>query len=293
MKYEKVIVKQIPDDYAMMTGLHKHNRSKMPKTIEFLQVGIGLDGRFITGLDEDSIEINRIKDSEERDRIKQETLELRKFLEDKLKKDLSATSPFWATFGIHMNSDKDLILNRANPLHQVFYNALVANRYVAPDKDSASLPHFRNAKYYAFVAERADEEAAVDRLTRAKLSAKLVELYDNPELMLLIGQYVEGEKYKTGMSPKTLFNMLSTFVENSKEPENAKRFMKAMTLSVEDLQFKIVVDRAIKKRIIRHKDGYYQRGQVTLGKTPSDVVSNLRKPEFATEFLSIKEEIEE
>lgn len=293
MKYDKVIIKQIPDDYASMTGLHKHNRSKMPKTIEFLQVGIGLDGRFITGLDEDSMEINNISDPDEKERRRQETLDLRLFLEQKLQKKLDAASPFWKDFGVHLSADNDLILNKSNALHVVMYNAMVANRYVAPDKDAASLPQYRNAKYYAYVAERANDEAVVDRLTRAKLSAKLVDMYENPDLMLLIGQYLEGDKYKAGMTPKTLFNMLSTFVEDTKEPDNAKRFMKAVDVDVNDLQFKITVDRAIKRKIIRYRDGYYQRGQVTLGKTPTDVVSNLRKPEFASEFLSIKEEIED
>lgn len=293
MKYEKVIVKQIPDDYASMTGLHKYNRSKMPKTIEFLQVGIGLDGSYITGLDEDSLEINKISDPETREARREEVKALRESLEKRLKKDLSPTSTFWETFGVSLSSDSDLILNKSNALHVVMYNALVANHYMAPDKDSASLPQFRNAKYFAHVEEREQEEQAVDKLSKAKASAKLLDLYDNPDHLVLVGQYLEGDKYKDGMSPKTLFNMLSTYVENKKEPDNLKRFMKAADLDVEDLQFKITIDRAIKKKVIQYKGGVYQRGAATFGKTPADVYSNLRKPEFASDFLQIKDEVED
>ena len=292
MKYEKVIVKQIPDDYATMTGLHKYNRSKMPKTVEFLQVGIDVDGSYITGLNEDSIEINKISDPIAREEKREEVKSLRLFLEQKLKKDLSSTSAFWETFGVQLSSDSDLILNKANALHQVMYNALVANHYLAPDQESASLPQFRNAKYYAFVAERADEEAAVDKLSKAKASSELLKLYDNPDHLLLIGQYLEGDKYKAGMTPKTLFNMLSTYVE-SKDADNMKRFMKAVTLDVQDLQFKITIDRAIKKKVIQHRNGVYQRGASNFGKSILDVYKNLTKPEFASDFLQIKEEVED
>ncbi len=109
--------------------------------------------------------------------------------------------------------------------------------------------------------------------------------------MVLIGQYLEGDKYKIGMRPNTLYKMLSDFINDVKEPDNLKRFLKAVGTSVEDLQFKIVVDRAIKKKIIKYKDGYYQRGQVTLGKNALSVYENLKKPEFATEFLSLQEEL--
>lgn len=292
MKFDKVIVKQVPDEYAAMTGLGKYNRSKMPLTSDFLQAAIGPDGRAITGIDENALSLNSIKDEKERAEVRTKIKELRESLEALTGKDLSATSSFWNDFGVKINGDSDLILNKENPLHQIMYHLLVANGYAAPDKDTASHPAYRFAKYYCHVEARAQEEEATTRIARDKIKAKLIGLYENPDKMLLIGNYLEGDKYKAGMSPKTLYNMLSNFVDNSKEPNNIKLFAKAVDLDVEDLQFKIIVDKAIKKKIISYKGGVYQRGAQTFGKSPMDVYNNLRKPEFATDFLLIKEEIE-
>ncbi len=46
MKFDKIIIKQIPDNYSVATGLSKYGRSKMPSTTEFLQVAKNIDGRF-------------------------------------------------------------------------------------------------------------------------------------------------------------------------------------------------------------------------------------------------------
>lgn len=292
MNYEKVVIKQIPDDLAMLTGLHKYNRSKMPKTGDFLSPAID-NGRAITGIDEESIEINRIQDLDLREQTKSKTKALRESLEKMTNKDLSATSTFWEGFGVAISSDDSLILNKSNALDVIRYHMLIANGYAAPDKDSTGHPKYRNAKYFCFVEERANDEEISTQMSRDKARSELVKLSEDEDKMLLIGQYLEGDKYKTGMKQKTLYKMLSDFINDAKEPDNLKRFVKAVNTNIDDLQFKIIVDRAIKKKVIRYsKDGYYQRGQVTLGKNPLQVYENLKKPEFANEFLSLKEELE-
>lgn len=291
MNYDTIVIKQIPDDLATLTGLHKYNRSKMPKTGDFLSPAID-NGRAITGIDEESLDINRIPDPVARDKKKQEIASLRKSLENTLGKDLSATSSFWEGFGVAISSDSNLILNKSNALDVVRYHMLIANGYVAPDKDSTGHPRYRNAKYFCFVEDRANEEEVSTQMARDKARSELVTLSENDDKMVLIGQYLEGDKYKTGMKQKTLYKMLSDYINDQREPDNLKRFVKAVSTPIDELQFKIIIDRAIKKKVIRFKDGYYQRGQVTLGKNPLQVYDNLKKPEFANEFLSLKEELE-
>jgi len=264
----------------------------MPQTVEGLQAA-EYGGRAITGLDDEAVSVNSIKDPEVREATKKELIAIRTDLERLLQKDLSATSDFWETFTVSISSDSDLTLIKTNPIHVVMYHMLIANGYAAPDKDAASRPEYRFAKYYCHVTDKVQEEEATARLAKDRIKAKLVALYDEPERLLLIGNYLEGDKYKKGMSAKTLYNMLSTFIENSKEPNNIRLFAKSLELSVEDLQYKITIDRAIKKKIVKYKSGYYQLGEVTLGKTPTDVYENLKKPEFFSEFVAIQDQIEE
>jgi hypothetical protein len=290
MKYEKVVIKQIPDELAALTGLHKYNRSKMPSTGDFFHVAFEA-GRAITGIDEESYRIN-ILPEEEREIAKAETLKLRQNLEKLTGKDLSATSSFWEVFGVAISSDSDLVLNRANPLDVVRYHMLTANGYVAPDRESASLPEYRNSKYYCFVEKVVNDEEVSTQKIRDKARGELLKLSDNIDKMVLIGQYLEGDKYKQGMQPNTIYKMLSDYINSAQEPDNLKKFLKAMTTKIDELQFKIIVDRAIKKKSIVYKNKYYQRGQVTLGKTILDVYENLRKPEFSQELLTLQQEFE-
>lgn len=291
MNYEKVVIKQVPDELAVLTGLNKYNRSKMPKTGDFLCAAIH-NGRAITGIDEDGYEINSISDSVKREEIRTEKKALREFLQSKIQKDLSATSNFWEDFGVSISSDSPLVLNKSNPLDVIRYHMLIANGYAAPNKESTGDPKYRNAKYYCFVEERENDEEVSTQMLRDKSRAELLKLSENEELMVLVGQYLEGDKYKPGMKVKTLYKMLSDYI--SVDADNLKRFVRAISLGPEDLQFKVTIDRAIKKKVIifNNKQGYYQKGQTILGKNPLQVYENLKKPEFAGEFLLIKDELE-
>lgn len=291
MKYEKVAVRQIADEVSTLTGLNKYNRSKMPGTTDFLQAGIDPAGRYVTGLDENAYDVSLLKDTELRDRLKKERRELREHLESLTKKDLSATSSFWETFGVQINSDQELILDSKNPMDVIKYHVLTANGYAAPTQQLAGNPEFLQAKYYCFVEERAEAEDISTQKKRDQARSELYKLSDNYDHSLLIGQYLIGERFKKGMKPNTIYKMLSNFID--KDYESLVRFIKAMSLSAEDLQFKVTIDRAVKKKMITFSDGYYQRGNITLGKSLNDVYSFLKRPENAGEFLSIKEELEQ
>jgi hypothetical protein len=106
----------------------------MPKCIDRLSPAINSDGRFVTGIDEESLEINLIQDSDEKASRKKKVKVLRESLEKQTGKDLTGTSKFWETYMVELKSDNDLILNIANPTDVIKYNMLISNGYVAPSK---------------------------------------------------------------------------------------------------------------------------------------------------------------
>ena len=87
-------VKQTPDQSAQSIGLDKYGRSKFPTVFEIMQPGRTPDGRWVTGLDENALSINRINDPLLRQQRKEEILEMRLELERLTNLDLSATSKF-------------------------------------------------------------------------------------------------------------------------------------------------------------------------------------------------------
>lgn len=269
MNYEKVIIKQVADSNSAAMGLENYNRSRFPGTSEAVQVGQFPDGRFLTGL----------------------TKDLETSIGALINEDLSPTSKFWERFIISLSSDHDTVLNANQPYDVLKYHALIANGYVAPSKEEASNPQFLSAKYYCHVDSVEENKNISNRKLIDKAKASLFSIEQNKDLLFLIGTYLEGARYKKNMKPDTLYSMLSDFIEDKKSTDNPELFLKAFNLPVEDLQYKVTVETAIRKKIIKFKEGQYYRGGVNLGRTVIDVLENLKTPEFANEFIQIHGEV--
>ncbi len=269
MNYKKVIIKQVADSNSAAMGLENYNRSRFPGTSEAVQVAQYPDGRFLTGLTE----------------------ELEQSIGKKINQDLTNTSSFWERFIVSLSADQDTVLNSDNPYDVLKYHALVANGYVAPSKAEASHPQYLSAKYYCHVDEVEEEKNNSNRKLTDKARASLYSIEQNKELLFLIGTYLEGARYKKNMKPDTLYGMLADYIEDKKNLDNPETFLKAISLPVEDLQYKVTVETAIRKKIVKFKEGQYYRGGVNLGRTVLDVLENLKTPEFANEFIQIHTEV--
>lgn len=284
-------VKQVPDAYAISTGLDKYNKSRMPHCRDQYQVAQGYDRRYQTGIDEDAAELNFIKDEVVKADKKREIKKLRTDLEKIIGEKLDALSSFWETFVIDISTDNDLILDMSNPMHILTHKALIANGLAAPDLASSGMPKYRNAKYYCFMEEKHEAEQVSTQKLRDKARSLLLGMSNNDDKMMLIGQYLEGFKYKKGMKSDTYYSMLSMFINDVNNKENVERFIRVSEASIEDIQYKITVDKAIKAKIIKFKDGQYFRGGVNLGKNLPEVMQTLKSPEYANEFVAIHEEV--
>ena len=284
-----VSIKQVPDDYAETTGLAKYDRSRMPKCKD--QFSVYFDDRtkrYLTGLDEDFFGVKK----EEKEKIK----ELRLNLEEKTGQRLDALSPFWADFKVVLESDRLPSFDTEKPMDVVALKALIINGYIAPTKEDAFTPNYKDAQYYAYTEEGELEEETTDRKKRDQAISKLLDISENKEKMLLYGQYLEGIKYSPKFKEDTLYKMLRAFIE-SKDAKNASDFLAIVKKPVEEVQQKIVIDKALKQGLIAkshigNKKYAYQFGQSTLGTTVDEVYKNLSLPEFAPELRSIKQELD-
>lgn len=282
------LIKQIPDDYAESTGLNKYNRSRMPGCRDRFVASLNNDGRYLTGIDEDALNIS----SEERIKIE----EFRKSLEKRTGKDLSATSPFWETYEVVIYADKPKIFNSENPMDVVALKVLFANCYVAPSEKDANTPQYRDAQYYAYTEEGEVNEEITKRKKRDKALVELFGISESKDKLLMYGQYLEGLKYHSKLTEDNLYKMLRAYIED-KNIENTENFIVALKKSPEELQQKVIVDKALKQRLISRvslgaKKFVYQYGQVTIGNTLEEVYRNLTLPDFAPELRAIIQELE-
>lgn len=286
-----VEIKQSADLGAQMLGLDKYDKSKFPGTFEIMQAGRGADQRWVTGLDENAVSIRSISDPELRQKRKEEVKDLREELERLTGHDLTATSDFWLNFYIKI-VDK-LALNFDIPLDRVKYYVLLANNFSAPELEAKGNPDYINAKFYMHRSDNEDNQKAVKSRERDKAVSDLFLLYDNVSKLRLIGRFILGTRVKENMSQDGVYNLLRDALSNDKEGTIVRKFAEATSKTIEELQYKLIVDEAVQRHVIRIREGYYQRGNATYGKTMKDVIKFLSSPENANEFLSIKEEVEE
>lgn len=283
-----ILIRQIPDDYADSTGLAKYNRSRMPGCKDRFSVALNTDGRYLTNLDEDSFMVPKDK--------KEEVRQKRENFEALLGKDLKGTSQFWEDFSIVIDADKPKIFNTENPLDALSIHVLFANKLVAPTKDLAYTPEYKDAQYYAYTEEAEEAEEISTRKKRDKALTELLNISDDKDKMILYGQYLEGLKYHHKLGENVLYKMLRTYIED-KDIKNATNFVAALKKDPSELQQKIIVDKALKQRLIvkshiGNKQYAYQYGNVTLGTTVEDVYRNLSLPEFAPELMALKKELD-
>lgn len=283
-----VIIKQIPDDYAEFTGLAKKNRSRMPGTRDIFHAAKGKDGRFITGIDEDAYDLP--KDLVPKVKAKRE------FLEKKIGEDLTGRSEFWETFGVVLESDNVRVLDRENPKDEIAYYLLISNGHVAPNKEAAFTSAYKESQYYAYTEESEATEETSLRKKRDTALSHLLNISGDKDKMVLYGQYLEGLKYSSKLPENTLYKMLRAYIED-KDIKNATNFNAVIKTPLVEIQQKIIVDKALKQRIISRVTigkgkQVYQYGQITLGNTVEELYKNLSQPDFAPELMSLKAEID-
>lgn len=284
-------VKQTPDQSATTLGLDKYNRSKFPSTFEIVQPGKTPDGRWVTGIDENAVSIGRISDAV----LRQERFEEKKSLREELERltgiDLSGTSKYWDTYYLKI-VDK-LALNFENPHDRVKYHILLSNNFAAPELEAKTNPDYINSKFYVHRTEAEDSQKAVKSRERDKAIVDLYNLYDNKNKLVLVGKYILGSKVKESMTNDAIYNIIKNALETDKEGTVLRKMADAMSKTIEELQYKLIIDEAIAKHVIRIREGYFQRGNATYGKTMKEVIKFLSGPENANEFASVKEEVEE
>lgn len=287
-----VEIKQHPDLSASSNGLDKYNRSKLPGTFEVLYPSKGLDGRYLTGIDEDAVSINSIQNPELKQLKKEEVRKVFDELTSLLNVDLKATNKeFWSIYNIGIRDN--LSLDLSNPKHKLQYYVLIANGYAVPELGLVNSPEYWNTKFYISRKEEEAKGRTISRKEKDKAKAELLKLSENTDRLTLVAKYLLGiNRIKDGTSPDVIYEEVSKFIEDPKEKRNLTLFLDAVSKDIESLQYKLTVDEAIRKNIIRVREGYFQRANATYGKSLKETLEYLSKVENSGEFASLKEEVD-
>lgn len=287
----KVKLKQTADEAAASIGLGKYGRSVLPGTFQMLQPAQDASGRWITGLDEDSPRLRKELFGDEYIEAKQKIKEERESLEEVTGYNLKATSDFWNDYRIRINGDRMFDLDV--PADRIEYKVLIANEFAAPNQDVVNEPQYSNVKFYISRTEEEESSKAKVKKERNNAIYELTKVAENKNRLLILAKYLYGNQISDDATMDSLYNLLSDYIVDDKKGTEIRKFNVAVNKTTEELQIKIVVDEADKAHIIRQRDGNWQRGNITLGKTLAEAVNFLSKIENSNELASIMEEVRE
>jgi hypothetical protein len=270
-------------------GLEKEGRSKFPGCVDLIQPAIGRDGRWKTGMDDLAYSVLSIRNSEERTALQEKLRRERKEIEELTGLNLDARSEFWDTYLVEVNGNT--VLDLTNPLHRIKYHVLLASDDVAPSLKETFNVDYLYAKYYVAreFEEVQDEMSKKMRYNDAIYAMK--DLLKTPDKALLIGQYLDLN-IKATTPPDNVYALFQNFIDQDEKLGSIDRFTHALELSPEEINIKLIYADAIRFNVIRLRDGLYQRGNITLGRTPGEVIKFLEDVKNSSELLSIQEEVE-
>jgi hypothetical protein len=270
-------------------GLEADGRSKFPNCVDLYQPALGPDGRWLTGMDENAHSVLIIQDATEREAKREALKKERESLESLTNIDLSGKSAFWNTYWVEVNPNKPL--NLTNPLDRIKYNVLLVSDVVAPTLKDANRAEYKNAKYY--IAR--EFEDVTDRLEKRRnkdeASAALLELLKVPNRAVLVAKYLELP-INESTPPENVYDIFGTYLDNDEKLDSVNKFLSAVRKSPEEINIKLIFADAVKWNVIRRRDNLYQRGNITLGREPKEVITFLTDVKNSGELLSIQEEVE-
>lgn len=286
---EKITIKAIPNPDNPQLSL-KYIGAK-----DYIIPGIGPDGKRITGIDENALSVMRIEDAKIRKKVQDDIKKERENLERLLGNDLSVSSPYWDKFSVVVEDGVDLDLS--NPLHRLMEKFLIANKKVAPDEESVEDGdgEFSNCLFYFFredeeISKKAKKEQLVDKI----VSKLFMYSETNPGRLIKIYSYVFGYEAKNDVSPSLAYTKLKELVtvkDRNQLTQNIDKLNMVITLSPEELNTKLVLDKAINKKYVSTVGGIHRRGDVILGNDYEEALKYLLLPENSAELDSLNKEV--
>lgn len=286
---ELINIKENSNPMKFNLGLEQEGRSKFPNCFDIIQPAIGKDGRWITNLDEYARKVLAIKDPVERTATQEKIKAERESLEALTGFDLSGKSKFWEEFFVEINPKKPLDLTV--PLDRIKYNVILASKGAAPSlRDTTTVDYF-NAKYYV---SRTHEDVA-DKISKKKKYAEAIatvlELVKTPDKAVLIGKFL-GLPINNTTPQDNMFDLFQMNIESDEKTGFIDKFNQALSKSHEELNIKLIFDEGLKYNVIRLRDGYYQRGNITYGKSIAEAITFLSDIKNNGELLSVQDEVE-
>jgi len=293
----KLEIREVADASAVMVGLDQYNRSKIPGTIEVIYTGRGRDGRFLTGIDEESYELAMMeanaKTQPEMNKVaemKAKTKTLRERLQVMMGvKDLSATSSHWETFKVPLHKIRHLDLSQAHNV--VIANMLRAHNVVMPDLSDAGNPKYFRTKFYYHSELMENERKTANTQPLDKARASLYNMFEAKDLKLpMIAQilFPQADNLEH-LGYTTIYQQVKFHLESAKTMDNAREFNSYALMDMKELTIRLLFRKASNRGLIKTVKNEYNFNGKKLGRNIETAVKILGSPEGEATILDMQE----
>lgn len=283
-------------------GFEKYGLSTAPGSEVTEYISKDRNGRYITGLDENSPTVMYMEDLDEKKARLKEIKEVVIRLESIFgKNSLEALNDtLWGEFNIKLDyTGKSL--DKTNPKDELLYFAIKAGGFeaIAPSIEKAKEGDY---KFYLRQMEH-DSDLKVERvkmINKAKAALTDLDETDSQKMLLVAKSVLAPNNEFTDKTPKSIiYDKLDQFIDGKIVKDNKKatvrHFLEAYKKSLNTLTIEALVKDALYfSFIVREGDGnfYNKQTEVRLGKTEKDIIKYLESPINQVEFENIKDRVD-
>lgn len=198
-----------------------------------------INGAYITGLDD----------------VEPKELER---LQKVLGKDLSPYSEFWSTFRIWFAMPEGFKQwNLEDPREYIEYKAALANKFVAPDRETLKESddfYKRDVIFYVYDEQLTEKKTSALNELKDEISHILYEIRNNKDKLLLLVGGLENTFVSSKMEASQFYNILSTKRDKFTKIAELEKFRDYLKTKNEVLQANFYVKEAMKLNIITFRE---------------------------------------
>jgi hypothetical protein len=277
-------VMQQPDPNAESIGLSQYGMSKLPGTVHIIQPKVDNEGRWVTGIDEESssvamqFETSGMKSTITLEKYKDRIKAVRERLQRQLGiTDLTATSSYWDEFFIDLATLAGLDV-KSNARHELYWYVLKANKVIMPDSTFKNSPEYWDSKFVAYEPEFEAANKNVDRVSIDKAISVTLNLKGNYNKLLLIARLLLGPSITNEQGIEVLYDKLRSWLD-IKPRDNAQAIVSMNDRDIHDLQTEVNIRNAMNFGVIAFRNGQYFYGNDPIGRTDDMVIEYLTTPD--------------
>lgn len=277
-----IFYKQKPTKVSQYFGIDALERSVYPGARQTKTPKVESDRRtWVTGLNENSVRVNGLKDQAKRKAERDRIVKTRKELEELMGVDLSPHSSYWDEYELVLcERDKaERIVNLDKPEDRLFHIVAQENRFVAPSYDDLYLPEYEDTMYYIFNPKQDVTRKVLLQELKDEVGTLFATHKNNTDKLFYWAAALDKSVHRS-MGREDLYSMLMNHRETLNSIESYEKFLDVLKRSNQELQLGYLVRKGVRNRVITKDGGQYVLSGQPLGVTETEVINNLQLAEY-------------